>query len=69
MSSTEMTGWKTLAAKRHSPSVLAGAAAVLAVPYFYAQPQAVHYAAAAVLVSGVVSAAIECARWALQKIT
>ena len=63
------SGWKALAAKRHSPSVLAGAAAVLAVPYLYAQPQAVHYAAAAVLVSGMVSGAIECVRWLWHQLT
>lgn len=58
-----MTDWKTLAAKRHSPSVLAGAAAVLAVPHVYSQPQMIHYAAAAILVSGVVSVLIEAGRW------
>jgi hypothetical protein len=62
------SNWKALAAKRHSPSVLAGAAAVLAVPYAYADPDVIHYAAAAVLVSGVVSAAIECGRWLWHKI-
>jgi len=38
--------WKSLAAKRHSPSMLAGAAAVLAVPYLYADPGVIHYGAA-----------------------
>jgi len=60
--------WKSLAAKRHSPSVLAGAAAVLSVPYVYASPDMVHYAAAAILVSGVASSAIECGRWLWKKV-
>jgi hypothetical protein len=63
-----MNDWKALAAKRHSPSVLAGAAAVLAVPQVYASPQMIHYAAAAILVSGVVSTAIEAGRWLWHKI-
>jgi len=63
-----MNDWKKLAAKRHSPSVLAGAAAVLAVPYAYSNPDMVHYAAAAILVSGLVSGAIEAGRWLWQKI-
>jgi len=63
-----MKDWTKLAAKRHSPSVLAGAAAVLAVPYAYADPDVIHYAAAAILVSGVASAAIEAGRWLWDKV-
>jgi len=55
--------WKALAKHRHNLSVLAGAAGVLAVPYLYGQPQMIHYAAAAVLVSGVAGLAVEGGRW------
>lgn len=63
MSDEVLQDWKTLAAKRHSWSVMAGAAAVLAVPLAYDQPQMIHYAAAAIFVSGVVSSVIEAIRW------
>lgn len=61
--------WRSLAAKRHSPSMLAGAAAVLAVPYLYADPGMIHYGAAAVLGSGLVASLIECVRWLWHQIT
>jgi len=58
-----MNDWKALAAKRHSWSVMAGAAAVLALPHVYGDPGMIHYAAAVILTSGVVSTAIEAGRW------
>jgi len=61
--------WKSLAKHRHSPSVLAGAAAVLGLPYLMQEPQMMHYGAAAVLASGVVAGLIEAGRWAWQKLS
>lgn len=64
-----MEDWKTLAAKRHSWSVMAGAAAVLALPMVYEDPQMLHYAAAVILVSGVASALIEAGRWIWKRLS
>jgi hypothetical protein len=58
-----MDDWKSLAARRHSWSVMAGAAAVLALPMVYPEPRMMHYVAAVILTSGVVSSAIEGGRW------
>ena len=55
--------WKKLAKHRHNVSVLAGAAGVLGVPYAYADPQMIHYGAAAVLASGVAGLVVEAGRW------
>jgi hypothetical protein len=64
-----MDDWKSLAARRHSWSVMAGAAAVLALPMVYEAPQMIHYAAAVILVSGTVSALIEAGRWVWNRLS
>lgn len=61
--------WKQLAKARHSPTVMAGAAAVLGLPYAMENPEMMHYAAAAVLASGVVGGLIEVGRWIWNKLS